>query len=56
MQTLDIRMYLVSVGTKSSLVHIVETLNQEYHFSGTKSLLGLFLTRHKGYIKSPRSP
>jgi hypothetical protein len=38
-QTLDTAIYLVvSVGTKSPLVHVVEELTQEYCFPVTKSL------------------
>ena len=46
---------VISVSTKPSLVHVVETLNQEYSFSATKSRPWFFLTRHKGYVKSSRS-
>jgi hypothetical protein len=52
-QIFDMKIYPM-VDIKPSLVHVVETLNQEYSFSATKSLPWFFLTRHKGYVKSSR--
>ena len=39
---------MVRLGTKLLLLHAVEALYREYHFSATKSLPGLFLPRHQG--------
>ena len=44
---------VVSVGTKPPLVHVVEALNQEYHFPVTKSLSGTPWLATKAHFKFP---
>ena len=54
-QTLETKIYpVVRLGTKPLILHLTEALYQEYRFSVTKSLLGLFFVLNDVYMSRSR--